>query len=240
MFLSHCCSLGLGKEGIHTLASEIGNALETYIAVPSNIKFGRRNTVFGGESTPNYLLAPSGGLHAVPQPVSGLGRALSTRSLGLRAEVPHGIDTARSSVATVDMLPPSATTTLFEFEKGLEDNNGPLAESTPHNTRSGRGQEEIDEVPPLPSQVSGPSRTIRGKRRTSIVYIKSDENSPPQQRPALQRSMSSLRRAVRPLMSKKKTPSPPSPNGANGLRPLSLLQNRDINLDAGARATTPL
>ncbi|PBL02998.1 hypothetical protein ARMGADRAFT_1050470 [Armillaria gallica] len=232
-------SLGLGKEGIHTLASEIGNALETYIAVPSNIEFGRRNTVFGGESTPNYLPAPSGGLHAVPQPVSGLGRALSTRSLGLRAEVPHGIDTARSSVATVDMLPPSATTTLFEFDKGLEDNNGPLAESTPHNTRSGRGQEEMDEVPPLPSQVSGPSRTIRGKRRTSIVYIKSDENSPPQQRPALQRSMSSLRRAVRPLMSKKKTPSPPSPNGANGLRPLSLLQNRDINLDAGARATTP-
>ncbi len=46
MFLSHCRSLGLGKEGIHTLASEIGNALETYIAVPSNIEFGRRNTVF--------------------------------------------------------------------------------------------------------------------------------------------------------------------------------------------------
>ncbi|KAK0207001.1 hypothetical protein DFS33DRAFT_1472195 [Desarmillaria ectypa] len=234
-------SLGLGNDGIHTLASEVGNALETYIAVPSNIKFGRRNTVFGSESIPNYRPAPNGGLHAVSQPVSvnpGLGCALSTRSLGLRAEVPHGVDTARSSVATMDMLPPSATTTLFEFGKGLEDNSGPLAESTPHNTRSGRGQEEMDEVPPLPSQVSKPSLTTKGKRRTSIMYIKSDENTPSQERPALQRSMSSLRRAVKPLMLKK-TPSPPSPAGANGLRPLSLLQNRDINPCAGADATTP-
>ncbi|KAK0461650.1 uncharacterized protein EV420DRAFT_1619180 [Desarmillaria tabescens] len=213
----------------HLSLPSLGDAVGTYIAVPSNIEFGRRNTVFGGESIPNYL--PS-----AQRLVSMLYPSMYLRILG--PKFPHGVDTARSSVATMDMLPPSATTTLFEFGKELEDNIGPLAESTPHNTRTRRGQEEEDEVPPLPSQVSGPSRTTRGKRRSSIVYVKSDENTPPQQRPALQRSMSSLRRAVKPLM-KKKTPSPPSPISENGLRPLSLLQNRDINASAGASAAAP-
>lgn len=217
---------------------------------PSTVDTGRRATVFGADSVPNYLPTANGGLQAVPEERRGadLARALSTRSLGLRAEVPHNVDTARSSILTVERPLPSAasTVTLFEFgkdidgidfenfEKGLED--GPVAESTPHNPRAGRhDNRENDTVPPLPTRaVPAPPRT-KEKRRSSIVYIKSDENRPPPVSQAEASTgvtrMQSFVRAVRPLMPKKKH-SPKTPASASpqqGLRPLSLLQSRDLN-----------
>ncbi|KAF9037860.1 hypothetical protein BDZ89DRAFT_1219832 [Hymenopellis radicata] len=241
-------SLGLGKDGIHSLAVEIGRALETYTSPASNIDVGRRNTVFGADSVPSYLPTATGGLQVVPEERHGanLGRTFSTRSLGLRAEVPHNVDTARNSMVTIDRPLPSAasTVTLFEFDKdidgisfmkAIEDGDGPLAESTPHNNRAGRYETAgRDEVPPLPTRTPAP-RTNKQKRRSSIVYIKSDENAAP---PAQQRAepsnavtrMHSFVRAVRPLMPKKKSPKSATPSPAQqGLRPLSLLQNRDLN-----------
>ncbi|KAJ4479158.1 hypothetical protein J3R30DRAFT_3702247 [Lentinula aciculospora] len=275
-------SLGLGKDGVQSLgywSNELGRAIESrfgqYTAVPSNVEF-RRNTVFGGDSIPNDL----SNLHATPEEIvnqinsrgAPLGRAMSTRSLGLRAEVPHGVDTARSSIMSMNNnVPPSAasTVTLFEdFVNGLE--SGPHAESTPHNNIAHKRVSE-DVVPPLPS--SGHYRTstasnqfrdttnknrssTNSNRRSSIVYIKSDKHATVTPPNAISTSsttaMSSLAqwssRAVRPLMPKsskrqrkaseasppaRSTSMPESPRG--GLRPLSLLQERDTNSVAGPR-----
>lgn len=207
---------------------------------------GRRNTVFGAESIPNAASQ----LHAVREEdenatasSAALGRAMSTRSLGLRADVPHGIDAPRFSVASFGAVPPSAasTVTLFEdFEAGLE--SGPQAESTPHNTVSHKPARRQD-VPPMPER--NPTKT---SRRSSIVYIKSDDYATPTNpiivAPTTTSTMTSIAnwssRAVRPLIPKASklqrkisnatstsTDKPGSPSGA--LRPLSLLQDRDTN-----------
>ncbi|KAJ4496843.1 hypothetical protein C8R41DRAFT_909392 [Lentinula lateritia] len=272
-------SLGLGKDGVQSLSywsTELGRVIENrfgqYTAVPSNVEF-RRNTVFGADSIPNDL----SNLRATPEEIVSqtdsrgplLGRAMSTRSLGLRAEVPHGVDTARSSIQSMhNIVPPSAasTVTLFEdFVNGMEF--GPQAESTPHNNIAHkRGSEDI--VPPLPSssqyrtstashQYRNPTNKNRSSsassRRSSIVYIKSDENAtimPPNATSTSSTSaMSSLAqwssRAVRPLMPKSSKlqrkaskASPPTqntskPESPRGLRPLSLLQERDTNSAVG-------
>ncbi|KAF9018214.1 hypothetical protein BDP27DRAFT_1355562 [Rhodocollybia butyracea] len=257
-------SLGLGKEGMQYWSNEIGRAIDSrlgqYTALPSNVEL-RRNTVFGADSIPNDLT----NLRATPEEVAyhpkpaALGRAMSTRSLGLRAEVPHGVDTARSSIASLSKVPQSAasTVTLFEdFVNGME--SGPQAESTPHNNVAHkRGTEDV--VPPLPSsshyRISAASSQFRDSsninppnRRSSIVYIKSDEEAtvtPPNA--SSTSAMSSLAqwssRAVRPLMpkssklqrkaSKASTRSTSKPESPKGLRPLSLLQERDANAIAG-------
>ncbi|KAJ3834973.1 hypothetical protein F5878DRAFT_727846 [Lentinula raphanica] len=271
-------SLGLGKDGVQSLSfwsNELGRAIENrfsqYTAVPSNVEF-RRNTVFGADSIPNDL----SNLRASPEEIvqqtinrgAPLGRAMSTRSLGLRAEVPHGVDTARSSIASmINNIPPSAasTVTLFEdFVNGLEA--GPHAESTPHNNAAHKRVSE-DVVPPLPSSnhyrtstasnrnsINQKRSSSNSNRRSSIVYIKSDENAtvtPPNDSSTSSTSaMSSLAqwssRAVRPLMPKssklqrKASKAAPSAENASkadsprgGLRPLSLLQERDVNTVAG-------
>jgi len=217
--------------------------------------------VFGGDSIPNTI----SNLHAVREedevlrPTSskvGLGRAMSTRSLGLRAEVPHSVDTARSSMATLNMVPPSAasTATLFEFEAGLE--SGPQAQSTPHN---GVSQKSASRQPPLPLPLPNHITTSQPPQsgRSSIVYIRSDDNASPTiptVEPATASSMSSFAqwssRAVRPLIPKASrlqrkmsnaisSPSdskPGSPGG--GLRPLSLLQDRDTNINMNANSAS--
>jgi hypothetical protein len=91
-------------------------------------------TLFSGPTlSPNLHAVQEEGGPSVSKGATGLGRSMSTRSLGLRAEVPHGVDTARSSIIT--MVPPTSAAsavTLFEdFEAGL--NSGPQAESTPHS-----------------------------------------------------------------------------------------------------------
>ncbi|KAF8640126.1 hypothetical protein AX17_001362 [Amanita inopinata Kibby_2008] len=247
-------SLGLGKGGVHSLATwsaEIKEALETkvvqYAAIPSNVEVGQRNTVFGGDSMPNYI--PVAHLHALREEeelnngaVASLGRTLSTRSLGLRADVPHAVNEARFSSLTLDtMMPPASaasTVTLFEdFEAGLD--SGPLAESTPHNT-VGQKPKFKYVPPPLPLDE-------KSNRRSSIIYIKStDDNhnvltetnssTPPERVTSNTSAISSLAqwstRAVRPLIpkaSKLQRNGSGTKSPGRGLRPLSLLQNRDVN-----------
>ncbi|TFK43801.1 hypothetical protein BDQ12DRAFT_643459 [Crucibulum laeve] len=245
-------SLSLGKDGMHSLASwsaEIRGALEhkvgQYTAVPSNVELGWRNTVFGADSVPNAVPY----LHSVqeeeerPRNSSGraLGRTQSTRSLGLRAEVPHGVDTARSSIMSINMIPPASaasTVTLFDdFEAGLQ--SGPQAESTPHNTVSHKPTRQ--KAPPMPKSSSV-------NRRSSIVYIKSNDHEimNPVVDPTASTSTRTTfaqwsSRAVRPLIPKTSKlqrkmsnadssssgAKPGSPSGS--LRPLSLLQDRDPN-----------
>jgi hypothetical protein len=253
-------SLGLGKDGVHSLVTwgaEIRGALEykvgQYTSVPSNVEIGRRNTVFGADSIPNtipnlHAVREEGG-PSVSKGATGLGRSMSTRSLGLRVEVPHGVDTARSSIIT--MVPPTSATstvTLFEdFEAGL--NSGPQAESTPHNTVSKPSRQAAP--PPLPEQ----------NRRSNIVYIRSEDHDPPTNpsiEPTPPSAVSSFAQwsswAVRPLIPKTRTSKlqrkmsnltsgtkPGTPG--RGLRPLSLLQDRNMNLDTASPAvgvTRPL
>lgn len=248
-------SLSLGKDGIHSLATwsaEIRGALENkvgqYTSIPSNVDLGRRNTVFGAESVPTAqpllkAVQEEEDEHIV-NPGAGLGRVMSTRSLGLRADVPRNVNTARSSVIS-NPAPTSAasTVTLFEdFEAGMI--SGPQAESTPHNTVSHKTTHRQHNAPPVPVN-----------RRSSIVYIKSENHSTTTNPPMTESSSSSSAmssfaqwssRAVRPLMTKNSlklqrkistadssSPSPPR----EGLRPLSLLQDRDPNT---AQGTSPL
>ncbi|KAF9498836.1 hypothetical protein BDN71DRAFT_1411815 [Pleurotus eryngii] len=267
-------SLGLGKDGVHSLASEIKNALEThvnqYVSTPSNVDIStRRITVYGGESLEHLEVRQRSESGAKRDALS---RALSTRSLGLRADVPHSVDNSlRLSNASIG-LPPSAasTATLFELEAeiGMALESPPQAESTPHNTIAPRTTAR-SRPPPLPLTHSNmynvDTNERRSSRRSSIVYIKSDENqdehnTPPQtyannDLEAITDSTGSTRsafaqwssRAVRPLIPKasklhrKMTSIVSENNGAGssstkgqtssprGLRPLSLLQDRDTN-----------
>ncbi|KAJ6616283.1 hypothetical protein B0H10DRAFT_2164740 [Mycena sp. CBHHK59/15] len=246
-------SLSLGKDGVHSLANwkdEISRALENkvgqYTAFPNNVDIGRRATVFGGDSVPNVL--PN--LHALAEeeerPSKGLARGLSARRLGLQSDVPH------------DAMPPSAASTVtlfdpgFEFEAGL--NSGPQAESTPHSTVANKPSSK-QRPPPLP--LPRPEHVARapGARRSSIVYLSSGEpisppTTSPAEAPVTPSAMASFAqwssRAVRPLMPKsgklqRKISDAMSGGGAKpgspGLRPLTLLQDRDTNAGTG---TPPL
>lgn len=241
---------------MHSLATwsaDIRGALEhkvgQYAAVPSNVDLGRRNTVFGADSIPNVVPPLQAIQEEAQRPMSAaksaLGRTMSTRSLGLRADVPHAVDDVRASIYGNNMVPPTSaasTVTLFEdFEAGLQ--SGPQAESTPHNTYSQRPS-RITPAPPMPPIVTSENR------RSSIVYIKSDDhvnimNHASTEAPAS--AMSAFAqwssRAVRPLMPKasklqrKMSNAVPSESFAKpappreGLRPLSLLQERNTNID---------
>ena len=164
---------------------------------------------------------------------------MTTRSLGLRADVPHNVDTARSSIASLTNVPPSAasTVTLFDdFEAGLE--SGPQAESTPHNSVS---QKPVSRHPPPP---------MPDHRRSTIRYIKSDNTqTAPVTYPMEEHSntepttsaMSSITqwssRAVRPLIPKasklQRSPSD-STSPKEGLRTLTLLQDRGNTINSNS------
>ncbi|KAF9535135.1 hypothetical protein CPB83DRAFT_831204 [Crepidotus variabilis] len=225
-------SLSLGKEGMQSLASwgtEIRHAFETkvtqYTVVPSQIDI-RRNTVLGVEGSDE----PVSNLSDVQEDEvkdfisykgANLGRTTSLRSLGLKADVPHNIDSGRSSL--ISGVPPSANSemTLFDdFEAGLE--SGPQAESTPHNSIA---QKPVSRHPPPP---------MPNIRRSSIRYIKAEERESiviaPMDEPSLNTSdtaphWSTRTRSVVPKASKlNRSPSDGKENG--GLRQLTLLQDR--------------
>ncbi|KAH9479327.1 hypothetical protein JR316_0007917 [Psilocybe cubensis] len=236
-------SLSLGKDHMHSLAAwstDIRNALESkvgqYTAVPSNVDINRRNTVLGVETALSQLQVVEEEEEKFSK--ANLGRSMSTRSLGLRADVPHNVDsdTARSSVISISNMPPSAasTVTLFEeFEAGLLAE--PQGESTPHQSTL--------------TKKSAPRQqrtSLLEKRRSAIRYIKSDND---QNQPTVQSSeqvieeienagpstISSIAqwssRAVQPLMPKVINQLARSPSDASspkeGLRKLTLLQDRD-------------
>ncbi|KAF9480681.1 hypothetical protein BDN70DRAFT_804846 [Pholiota conissans] len=256
-------SLSIGREGMQSLATwsaDIRHALENkvgqYTAVPTNVDLGRRNTIVGVETAADIV--DQRPLRSVQEEVEqqmsrGLSRALSTRSMGLRADVPHDVDTARSSMVTLsnmNNIPPSAasTVTLFEdFEAGMQ--SGPQAESTPHNSVS---QKPVSRHPPPP---------MPDYRRTSgIRYIKSDNTPTTQNQHApypieetqeyreAEQAVSTLAsiaqwssRAVRPLIPKasklQRTPSE-STSPKEGLRTLTLLQDRGNVVNAANSSPT--
>ena len=201
---------------------------------PGNVDQGRRFTVFGGETVPDaipnlYVVQEEDG----PGPTTGLGRSMSTRSLGLRAEVPHNVN-SRSSFASINVPHSAASTvTLFdEFVAELE--NEVQAQSTPHNSIATKAVAK-QPAPPMPRQT----------RRSSILYIRSDVPVSPNpiEPPTTVTPPSTIStlaqwstRAVRPLIPKasklqRKTSNADAKPGSPGgnLRPLSLLQNRDLN-----------
>ncbi|KAG6861574.1 hypothetical protein C0995_014870 [Termitomyces sp. Mi166 len=238
-------SFSLEKDDIHSPSRrsvEIRGASETkpaqhYTAVStSTIEVGRRNI---GESMPNSIhhlytkqLTKFPPVGAIP-----LNRAISTRFLGLRADVPHGLDTPRESVSsTVPPFSAASTVTLFEdFVAGLEED--PEAQSTPHNTIMNE---------PTPRYLAPPLPLLKEKRRSSIICIKSDDHAPTTPDAELNTTSSVISalaqwstRAVRPLIpnankcqrekSKADSPQSNSKQGSPGgnLRPLMLLQDRD-------------
>ena len=226
-------SLGLGKEGIHSLAnwsSEIRHALEhrvgQYTAGPNSVDLGRRKTVMGVESASNAFVQ----LHPVHEEgASGLKRNVSTRSLGLRADVPHNVDTARSSLTSINNMPPSAasSTTLFEdFEAGLD--SGPQAESTPHNSVSQKSVHRP--APPMPGRRHSTIRYIRSQddQNNHVMYSQESEVTVEPVASATSLTQWSSRR-VRPLIpkaNKLQRSSSGSTSPKDGLRPLTLLQDR--------------
>lgn len=180
------------------------------------------------------------------------------------SDIPEGRDNARNSLVTlinaldqeVTMLgrdfktPRSAASdvTLFDISA-----NGPLAESTPHESIRIRarhsGQQQLaPPVPPLPQNAFS--------QRSSISYVKSDEKTAPAVtiitatktvRSPSPRRIAELSSRVKPSVAKSKAMAgklrikvtPPvsenaitgSSNGG-GLRPLSLLQDCSVNRDA--------
>lgn len=180
-------------------------------------------------STANDIVAP---LEPVQEeenkPGATLARNLSLRSLGLNADVPHDVNSARSSInlpGFVD-IPASANSdvTLFEdFESGLK--SGPQAESTPHNTVA---QKPVSRHPPPPMPVPE-------NNRSSIRYIKSESTTDeafkyPLNEPIVEEKpiahWSTRVRSVVPKANRlSRTPSDASAK-ERGLRQLTLLQDR--------------
>ncbi|KAJ7167609.1 hypothetical protein C8R46DRAFT_1218540 [Mycena filopes] len=250
-------SLGLGKDGVHSLANwkdEISRALESqvgrYTAVPSNVDL-RRATVFGAESIPNTLQAVREEEYEQRQSVR-LTRGLSSRRLGLQSDVPHD---ARVSMDSFRMpISAASTATLFEFEAGMD--SGPQAESTPHNsainTKPATSKQRPPPLPlPVPEHVRQPTT-----RRSSIVYISSpvdqmaprsplpptDENSPISPSTMASIAQWSSRVIAKPAKLQRKFSNAVygsnSKPGSPGLRPLTLLGERDTNANGGG--TPPL
>lgn len=239
-------SLSLGKDGVNGISiwrTETNSALE----VPAEEE--RRNTVIGEQRPETALDA----VHEVDE--------LSRSSSPFRTQDPA---TARSSMATlINALDNEFRLGLFGIEENISldfDASGPLAHSTPHESHKPVSRSPS---PPVPK-----SKTTKADRRSSIVYIKSDENTVPPSNVTVtndnttRKSLSPTKRlaeissrAVKPLMSrnkrKTKDENPSSTtdttaiaalpsNGKDvltashggGLRPLSLLQDRDVNRSA--------
>ena len=240
-------SLSLGKEGIHGLSTWRTDVNNNGLGVPA-AQEERRNTVIGEERPETALDA----VHEVDE--------LSRPSSPFRPQDPA---TARSSMATlINALDNEFKLGLFGIDEDLSldfDTSGPLAHSTPHESHRPVSRSP---APPVPK-----SKATKADRRSSIVYIKTDENTvapsngtndnttrkplSPTKRLA---EISS--RAVKPLMSRNKRKTNKNENvlsttnttaiaalpsnnkdvltasHGGGLRPLSLLQDRDVNRSA--------
>ncbi|CDO73787.1 hypothetical protein BN946_scf185015.g116 [Trametes cinnabarina] len=243
-------SLSLGKDGMHSLSAwrnELNRALENKLgnatSSPSD-NSQRRNTIYGygGELVPNStshlnvvteddeLLRPASPAAHPEQrrPVSA--QTFGPDALALPARSQDGRASSRNSLATLitaldqelrmPLPPPSATSevTLFDIENFEAE--GPLASSTPHESQRTQPKSK-SRVPPVPKIRDGPTAT----RRSSIKYIVSDENAAPES-PRIevpQKGQSLAQWGARAI---------------RGLRPLSLLQER--NLNQGVVDTRPL
>jgi len=238
-------SLSLGKEGFNGLTTwmtEVNDGLEA----PAQEE--RRNTVIGNQR-------PETALDAVRE-VDELSRPSSP----FRIRDPA---TARSSMATlIDALDNEFKLGLSGIDENVSldfDASGPLAHSTPHESHKPASRSP---VPPVPK-----SKSTKANRRSSIIYIKSNENAAPPSNVTneskTRKSLSPTKRlveissrAVKPLMSRNKRKTSKNENASSatdttaiaallgngkdvlmaspggGLRPLSLLQDRDVNRSA--------
>ena len=238
-------SLSLGKDGAHGLSTwrtEVNNGLE----VPAQEE--RRNTVIC-EQRPEATLD-------VVREVDELSRPSSPFHIQDPA-------TARSSMATlINALDNEFKLNLFDIDENISldfDASGPLAHSTPQESHKPVSRSP---APPMPKP-----KTTKSDRRSSIVYIKSDENAVPpsdatnenttrKPRSPAKRLAEFSSRAVKPLTSRNKRKTNKNENASSttnttaiaallgngkdvlmaspggGLRPLSLLQDRDVNRSA--------
>ncbi|KAI0082342.1 hypothetical protein K474DRAFT_499719 [Panus rudis PR-1116 ss-1] len=241
-------SLSLGKDGIHALSTwrnDLNRALDTKISATVN-DVNRRNTVIWGGEFGADSQAPLKAVHEEDELDREAGAGKRVESLlNTPSDVPENIHSNRNSLATLitaldqelRMPPPSAASEVTLFDFNPNDTSGPLAESTPHESHRNHhrftGHNEVP--PPVP-------KLPKATRRSSIVYIKSDENTATTSTKTTRPSTSprTLADRVRPLIPKSRssrvqakssspTNSEHSPAGSGGLRPLSLLQHRDIN-----------
>lgn len=221
----------------HTWKNDLNRALTTeigqYASLPTS-DTDQRNTVWGDEAVPNFIAHPATESQVqqhVPATGASLGRSMSTRNMGLRVEIPQGMNSARTSLAT--LIPPSAasTVTLFEAESIFE----PTTQSTPYDAQKG--------YPYSRKYQTAAMTQITSSRRSSIVYIKSDEEPSEPVTPADHNaSLTTLApSAVKLLVPKASTLQHKSSTLENrlvtqsgGLRPLSLLKDRDSNKEGDA------
>ncbi|TFY64480.1 hypothetical protein EVJ58_g2587 [Rhodofomes roseus] len=264
---NHFSLPSVGKEGLHALSmwrNELNLAIEGAVrhytaATTSDSNGNRRNTVYGGEMPNNAtsalnmvdereeLLRPKSSADAEEREKTAV-RPFSTGTFGQPPptpdDVPANVNTARNSLATLitaldqelRVPPPSSAAsdvTLFDFDT----TNGPVAESTPHESKARSRPSSYQPPPPVPQLPMG----AKSSRRSSIIYIKSDENSPPESKPAAAASKPISQwpsRAVKPLVPKSRAHKVAKdsfdvvPGSPQGLRPLSLLQDRDVNSPA--------
>ncbi|KAG2145792.1 hypothetical protein DEU56DRAFT_883282 [Suillus clintonianus] len=232
-------SLGLGKDTTNSLKSEIGRALATSTGGYASVNDGRRNTVWGDELVPNLLAHPPVNDDKEPaQNGVSLGRSISTRNLGLRVDIPHGMDSARTSVATLVLPPPSAASTVTLFDPMAEFD--PTCQSTPN-------EKEYQFTRKYQATVMPRSRPTL--KRSSIVYIRSSEEhaqapTEPEARPPTEQASADdisrrtltqwSSRVVKPLIPKsskqrKDATEPAMKSSSNSLRTLSLLKDRNSN-----------
>ncbi|KIY52333.1 hypothetical protein FISHEDRAFT_35514 [Fistulina hepatica ATCC 64428] len=251
-------SLGLGKDGSHSLthwSADINRAIVSkvgqYTSMPSNIDFGRRNTVFGSESIPNTVPHPH--LTALDENKEAggfsnqgakLSRNMSTRSLGLTPDVPHNV-TQLTKYGRPYTSSIASTPTLFEFEGDQEldlmNASPPQAESTPHNSVAPPWPCEC--IPPLPTRAA--DSLVSSSRQSSVVYIRSDDmaarvqpDTPPKTAFGAVKALMNKPSFKQRQSSHMNESSPPLAGRSQrrGLRPLSLLQDRNINAVDGENA----
>ncbi|KAF8528778.1 hypothetical protein BU17DRAFT_37112 [Hysterangium stoloniferum] len=232
-------SLGLGREGVHSLSTwkdELVRALDNFESkTPATTR--HRRTVHGGETgIPAITVQKTsvGTLNPVIEDsnvefgyaVTADDRRISARTSDLTPPTSasvysDGFNTARSSMATmVEQLPTSATA-LLNLAVQEEQNRA--------HTQSHTGTIKQTRPYHLPRQTP--------VQRSSIVYIKSDENALPSQpssvsRPELRPPRSSAKQPIPKSITADGTPSP--------LRKLTLLGNRDLNRNGSEASTSPL
>lgn len=241
-------SLSLGKDGAHTLSTwraEISGAFNgktrQYVTVSTKEDL-RRNTVLGAESGSSTNLKTVAEEDEMLRPPSTA--PLDGKMLASKYDQPQHVPapdvptSARSSMNALleqlMMAPPSAasTATLFDFDSG----SGPQAESTPPDQHRPHPYAAVQNTAP------SSAITPKEKRRSSIVYIKSEDSpSSPEPSSASDRFARFSSRMVKPLRPKaSKLQSRNSASGTpvgtpgKGLRPLSLLQEVDTNLEGGS------
>ncbi|KAF7792852.1 hypothetical protein EIP86_003953 [Pleurotus ostreatoroseus] len=196
-------SLSLEKDDMHSLSTwsnEINHALDNkenqYTAIPdiAITDEGRTISMYDGaypDTTYTHLNAVREEDEAL-RPASPV-RPISTTGFPETLDVPHSVDSTRNSMATLisaldqelhsplRLAPQSfaaSDVTLFDFNPGADG----LGESTPLGAQGVAGRRSTDSnrsrssrVPPLVSKIT---KKTKAERRSSIKYIRSDENTP--------------------------------------------------------------